>query len=403
MAMLNAGRSATAVALVLVCAQANADVVTDWNVTALGVTTLSPPPNELRAMAMTHAAMFDAVNSITRSHAPYLAQPPAPAGASVDAAAGTAAHGVLLWLYPGAKAALDTALAATLSKVGDGAAKDDGLALGKDVVARYIAARNGDGIDRKPDYRAGSGVGVFQPIPPGNFASIIWADVKPFVVASVTEVAAPGPLALDSAQYASELDEVRRLGGRDSKERSADQTAAAIFSMIKPAQLFGPAARAAVAARGSGVADNARTFALMHMAATDAYITGWAIKKQHVVWRPEAAIRQAATNADPKWQPLLNTPDHPDYVSGHCITSGASAQTLRVILGNDGVPFTATMGGNLTRSYQNLTQAEKEIGDARVWAGIHTRTADDHGGIVGRKIGELVVQRAMKPLAVAAR
>ena len=106
-------------------------------------------------------------------------------------------------------------------------------------------------------------------------------------------------------------------------------------------------------------------------------------------------------NADPNWLPLLNTPDHPDYVSGHCTTSGASAETLRLVLGNDGVPFTATVAGGMSRSYQNLTQAEKEIGDARVWAGIHTRTADEHGGIVGRKIADLVVQRALKPQAAA--
>ena len=106
--------------------------------------------------------------------------------------------------------------------------------------------------------------------------------------------------------------------------------------------------------------DNARSFALMHLAATDAFITGWAIKKQYAVWRPEAAIRQAAIKADPNWLPLLNTPDHPDYVSGHCTTSGASAETLRLVLGNDGVPFTATVAGGMSRSYQNLTQAEKE-------------------------------------------
>ena len=312
MAMFNVTSFSVALVLLLASPQARADVVTEWNVTALGLTTPSAPPAELRALAITHAAMFDAVNAITRSHTPYLAQPAAPADSSADAAAASAAHGVLLWLVPGAKTPLDAALAASLAKLADGPAKDGGLALGKEVAGKYIAARSGDGSDRKPDYKAGSGVGVFQPVAPGNFGTVIWADVKPFVLASAGEVPAPGPLAFDSAQYASELDEVRRLGGRDSKERSADQTAAAIFSMIKPAQLFGPAARAAVSTKASSVVDNARTFALMHMAATDAYIAGWAIKKQHAVWRPEAAIRQAASNPDPKWQPLLNTPDHPD-------------------------------------------------------------------------------------------
>ena len=380
---------------------ARADVVTDWNITALGITVSSPPPVEMRAMAITHAAIFDAVNAITRTYQPYLVQPAPPAGSSQDAAAASAAHGVLSWLYPGSKPVLDAALAASLAKLPDGAGKDGGLAVGREAAQKYIAARSGDGSERKPDYTPGSGPGKWQPTAPGNlpFASVIWADVKPFALTSATEVSAPGPLALDSAEYARDLDEVRRVGGKNSKERSADQTAAAIFSAATSSQVFGPAARAAVMARGSSVIDNARTFALMQVAAADGWIAGWAIKKQHSLWRPITAIRKAAADADPNWTPLLITPNHPDYVSGHCITSGAITQTLRLVLGNDGVPFSATLAGNLSRSYENLTQAEKEIGDARVWAGIHTRTADDHGAIVGHKIAELVVQRVAKPQA----
>jgi len=140
----------------------------------------------------------------------------------------------------------------------------------------------------------------------------------------------------------------------------------------------------------------------MSLATMDATIAGWAIKKQHPLWRPITAIREARANADPNWEPLLVTPPHPDYVSGHCITSGASSRVLAMLFGNDGVRFSATYGGGfgLTRSYSGFTHAEKEIEDARVWAGIHTRSADVDGGIVGHKIAELVVQRAMTPLAV---
>jgi hypothetical protein len=143
----------------------------------------------------------------------------------------------------------------------------------------------------------------------------------------------------------------------------------------------------------------------MNIAASDATIAGWSIKRQHAVWRPITAIRHAAAReGDANWEPLLNTPPHPDYVSGHCIVSGATAEVLRAVLKGDGVPFTATYGApgtGLTRAYATITQAEKEIGDARVWAGIHTRTADDHGALVGHQIGQLVVQRAMQPLAEA--
>jgi hypothetical protein len=391
-----------ATALLSLCiGTARADVVTDWNLTTLSITQASPPPVELRAVTLTHGAIFDAVNALTRTHQPLLVQPAAPAGSSQDAAAASAAHGVLIVLYPGSKATLDAALAASLAKVPDGAGKDGGIALGREVAQHYITARSTDGSERKPEYTPGSGAGKWQPTFPGNlpFTSVIWADVKPFALKSATEVTAPGPLALDSAEYARDLDEVRRMGAKNSKERSADQTAAAIFSLATPTQLFGPAARTAVTAKGSSVIDNARTFAAMQVAGLDAMVTGWTLKKQYSLWRPITAIRQASTNADATWTPLLNTPNHPDYVSGHCIISGAMAQTLRLLLGNDGVPFTATFAGNLSRSYDNFTQAEKEVGNARVWAGIHTRTADDHGAIVGHKIAELVVQRVTKPIA----
>jgi len=244
----------------------------------------------------------------------------------------------------------------------------------------------------------------WRPTPPANaaFGSVFWAQVRPFVLSSPLEVPAPGPLAIDSVQYAKEIDEVRRLGARDSKERSADQTSAAIFSLIKGTELWSAAARAAAAAKRTSPIENARIFALMSLATMDATIAGWAIKKQHPLWRPITAIREARANADPNWEPLLVTPPHPDYVSGHCITSGASSRVLAMLFGNDGVRFSATYGGGfgLTRSYSGFTHAEKEIEDARVWAGIHTRSADVDGGIVGHKIAELVVQRAMTPLAV---
>ena len=398
--------AAIAVAITLAWSSAHADVVTDWNLTALDVSAAEPPQNGWRVLAMAHGAIFDAMNAIARSHKPYLIQPPAAPGSSQDAAGAAAAHTVLAALYPAQKAKLDAALKASLAGIPDAAAKDDGVALGRQVGDKYVAARAGDGADRKLDHVPGKEAGQWRPTPPtqAGFASVFWSQVTPFVLSAPLEVAAPGPLALDSAQYAKELDEVRRLGARDSKERSADQTAAAIFSLIKGGDLWSAAARAAAAAKGTRPIENARIFALMSMATLDATVAGWAIKKQYPMWRPITAIREAANNPDPNWEPLLVTPPHPDYVSGHCITSGATARVLTLLFGGDGVRFSATYGGpfGLTRSYSGFAQAEKEIGDARVWAGIHTRTADDHGALVGHRIGELAVQRALQPLAVTA-
>ena len=395
--------SAVTIAMLLSVSTASADVVTDWNVTALGVAAPATAQGTNRVMAITHAAIFDAVNAVTRSHTPYLIQPRAPAGTSQDAAAAAAAYGVLAWLYPAQKAALDAALKTSLGKVPDGTAKDDGVDVGRQVAEKYIATRTGDGADRKVDYTPGAGAGKWRPTPPAMepFVSVVWAEVTPFVLKSPTEVAVPGPLSLDSERYAREIDEVRRVGARDSKERTADQTAAAIFSLMKGSELWNSAARAAAAAKGTSVIENARIFALLNVATMDATIAGWAIKKQYALWRPITAIREAAVNPDPNWEPLLITPSHPDYVAGHCITSGAAARALALLFGNDGVKFSATFGGGfgLTRTYTGFAQAEKEIANARVWAGIHTRTADEHGGMVGHQIAELAVQRVMRPVA----
>ena len=394
-----------ATTLALVMTSVHADVVTDWNQTALEASAADTPQTSWRVLAMTHGAIFDALNAVTRTYKPYLIQPPAAADASQDAAGAAAAHAVLSALYPAQKGKLDAALKTTLAGLADGAAKDDGVALGRQVAEKYLAARATDGADRKIDYAPGTSPGQWRPTPPANaaFVSVFWSQVSPFVLSAPLEVPAPGPLAIDSPQYSREIDEVRRMGARDSKERSADQTAAAIFSLIKGTDLWSNAARAAAAEKHTRPIENARIFALMSMATMDATIAGWAIKKQHPLWRPITAIREAASNGDPNWEPLLITPSHPDYVSGHCITAGASARALTLLFGSDGARFSATYGGGfgLTRSYSGFAQAEKEIEDARVWAGIHTRTADVHGDIVGHKIAEIAVQRVMTPLAVA--
>jgi hypothetical protein len=400
-------RFAVATCRVLLLAAApdtvRADVVTDWNLTALSASEAVSPQGTNRALAITHAAVFDAVNAITRTHKPYLIQLPAPADSSEEAAAAGAAHEVLVWLYPNQAATLDAALKTSLDKLPDGPAKDHGVATGRQVAQKYIAARANDGADRKVSYTPGSGAGQWRPTPPAYqpFATVVWGEVKPFVLTSPTELEAPGPLRLDSPQYAMDIAEVRRIGGRDSKERSADQTAAAIFSLIKGSELWNAAARAAVAGRGSTVIQNARVFAMLNMSLMDATVAAWAIKKQHPLWRPITAIREAAVNPDPKWEPLLITPAHPDYVSGHCVTSGAAARTLTLLLGNDGVEFSATFGGSLglTRTFKGFAQAAREVEDARVWAGIHTRTADEHGTVLGHQIAELTVQRVMTPVA----
>lgn len=381
---------------------AYADVVTDWNVTAMEVSAQTSTPVQSRALAITHAAVFDAVNAIEGKYKAYVVEIKAPAGAAQEAAAAAAAHAVLSWLFPAHKGMLDGALTNSLAKVPDGAVKDDGVAVGKQVAEKYIVVRRDDGSARKVEYTPRSGTGQWQPTPPAHAPMALpqWAEVTPFVLTSPTELGVKGPPALESAQFAKDLDEVRRLGARDSKERAADQTAAAIFWVINTTVPWNAAARAAALAKGTSVLENARLFALMNMAGADGYIASWAIKKQYGFWRPVTAIRTTATNPDPHWEPLLNTPAHPDYVSAHCIYSGAAARALQQLFGDDGVTFSVTFGGpnGVTRTYPGFAPLEKEVEDARIWGGIHFRTADEHGTALGRQIADLAVQRHMRPL-----
>lgn len=390
------------VSMVFVFQSAHADVVTEWNATAMEASARSDSAGQSRALAITHAAVFDAVNAIEGKYKAYVAEVKAPAGAAQEAAAAAAAHAVLSWLFPAHKGMLDGALTSALAKVPDGAAKNDGVAVGKQVAAKYIAKRSDDGSARKMEYTPRSGAGQWQPTPPAHAPMRLpqWAEVTPFVLTSPTELSVTGPPALESAQFAKDLDEVRRLGARDSKERTADQTAAAIFWVINTPVPWNAAARAAAVAKGTSVIENARLFALMNMAGADAYIASWAIKKQYGFWRPVTAIRTTATNPDPHWEPLLNTPAHPEYVSAHCTYSGAAARVLQQLFGNDGVTFSVTFGGpsGVTRTYPGFAPLEKEVEDARIWAGIHFRTADEHGTALGRQIADLAVRRHMRLL-----
>lgn len=382
---------------------ARADVITDWNVIALDASAQTGTPVQSRALAITHAAVFDAVNATAGRYRTYMVEVKAPAGASQEAAAAASAHAVLIWLFPAQKAVLDAALTASLAKVPDGVAKDDGVALGKQVAEKYIALRGEDGSARKMDYALRQGPGRWQPTLPANAPMALpqWAEVTPFVLKSAAEIVAKGPPALDSAQYAKDLDEVRRLGARDSRERTGDQTAAAIFWVINTTVPWNAAARATATAKGTSVIDNARIFAMMNMAGADAYSASWAVKKQFDFWRPVTAIRNAAENPDPNWEPLLNTPAHPDYPSAHCMYSGAAARVLQKLFGGNGVTFSATFGGpnGVTRVFPGFAEAEKEVEEARIWGGIHFRTADEHGVALGRQIADIALQRHMGPLA----
>lgn len=387
---------------------ASADMVTDWN--AITVKTVSPlrPPLGNYLAAIVHAAIYDAVNAIDRGHQVYNVEITAPAGASTEAAAAAAAHGALVKLVPDQQLALDAALASSLKALPDGQAKTDGIAVGTEAAAKTVAARAADGRDAKVPYVPGSAPGSWQPTPPymSPASGVQFGAVKPFFLKSADQFALPGPLAITSTEYAKEINEVRELGSADSTKRTAAQTAVAIFWTDSPTHIYGEVAKAASKEHKLSVADNARLFAMMQMAIADGSIASWFAKYKYNVMRPITAIRDAAAQGntgiavDQSWEPLIVTPPHPDYPSAHAVSTGAAVTMLQSFFDSDKVTVDVIYPspGGMIRHWHSFSEIVREVEDARVWGGIHTRTADTHGTALGRQIAEYALANFMKPV-----
>jgi hypothetical protein len=384
--------------------------VTDWNETAIraaasvGIST----GWQSRLVAIAHAAMFDAVNSIERKYTKYAVEAAPPAGASAEAAAITAAHAVLTQLVPDQKTMLDAALTTTLAKVADGAAKDAGTAVGREVAAKLLELRKNDGIDAKVAYTPGTAPGVWQPTPPALTPALLpqFGAVKPFLLKASDQFTMPGPPPLDSEAFARDMREIQAVGARRSTSRTAEQSEVAIFWTVSTHMPFNAAARAAATTRGNALVDNARLFALLNMVGADSQIACWHWKYQVNFWRPITAIRaadrakNAALTPDPTWESLLVTPPHPDYPSGHASYGGAAAAVLKAVFGDDHVDVSFTWPAfGVTRTYTSFAQLDREIIDARVWGGIHFRTTDEASSALGHKIGEYAVQTWLRPVS----
>lgn len=396
-------RTVLALALVAGSSCVRADVVTDWNVIALEATAV--PANSIlqsRVLAIVHCAIYDTVRAIDQKGTPYAIDVKAPAGTSLDAAVAAAAHGVLLRLAPAQRPALDAALNNTLSKITDGRARSEGVALGAQVAEKTVALRATDQSTATVTFTPRPGPRFYQPTPPHSMAAILphWGAVAPFIVSSASGLEWKGPPALTSAEFARDFAEVKSLGARNSATRTADQTAAAMFWTVQTAVPWHAAARAAAAAKGLPVAENARLFAILSMATADSQIIAFVEKYKNPHWRPITAIRGAAVlgvpalKADADWEPLLGTPPHPEYPSAHAVFSGAAEAVLIRFFGADSVNVAVTFPPlfGVTRTYTRFSQITEEVDNARVWGGIHFRSADQDGSAIGRRIGEIAMR-----------
>jgi hypothetical protein len=384
-----------------------ADVILDWNEIALKtiVAVGQRPPDQSRSMALAHVAMFNAVNAIDRRYAPYRFDARAPAGASGEAAAAAAARGVLIKLVPAQQAAIDKALAASLAAVPEGAGKNAGIALGERAAEAILADRAGDGTDAPDTYRPYTSPGVY--VPTALPLSSEWPKVKPFVMASPTQFRPGPPPALSSPVWERDYKEIKAVGGRASATRTPEQTEVGRFWALTGPASWNPVVRQLAATKPLGLVENARLFALVYLAATDSFIAVFDAKYAYNLWRPITAIRNGdlegngGMERDPAWQPLINTPMHPEYPCAHCISSASVGAVLESQFGTGQVPqvaMTSPTAPGVTRKWVRIADYVSEVSNARVWSGVHYRNSAEVAEAMGRKIGALTVQDALKPV-----
>ena len=397
-------------------AAAAANVITDWDEKALLVVTpaatlpgASPYPAQ-RMMGMVHAAMFDAVNSIERRYRPYLVQLPADRATSKEAAAAAAAAAVLATIDEKTAGEMKVALATYLAPIPDGTPKTDGIKLGEAVAARVVEARTNDGADAPDDYRPRTTPGVY--VPTAIPISSMWPNMKPFAIANPSQFRPAAPIALESKEWATDYNELKDYGGQTSAKRTAEQTEIARFWLIGPPMAYHPFVRQLATAKQMDVVDSARLMALAAVGLTDAIIAVLDAKYHYNFWRPITAIRNGdidgnpATDREATWQPIANTPMHPEYPCAHCIQSGSVAGVVKGVLGTADIPEIAVnspTAPGVTRRWTNMTAFADEIASARIWAGFHYRFSTRVGTEMGYQIGEYVVKNVMQPATIAER
>jgi hypothetical protein len=401
------------------------------------------PTMDSRALAIVHVAMYDAVDAIDGSHAPYLVHVRAGPNTSMDAAVAAAAHDTLVALYPHQQAGLDAHLSMSLANLARHTTGPDvrlGVRLGERIAAQLLAIRQDDGSHLTPPYTPGTPPGQWQPDPlhPNQKAlSPDWGNVTPFVIKSGTQFPAPPPPPMTSPQYTAAFNEVKMLGGDGVTTptiRTPEQTQIAIFwgydgtpGMGTPPIMYNEVVRTLARQEHNTEVRNARLLALVNLAMADTAITVWGTKYTDNFWRPVTAIRDAAgtgnpqTVADPTWTPLgapmdngggTNfTPGFPAYTSGHAGFGGALFRTLRDFYGTDHIAFTLGSDefngvtrdqfGNVRpvvhRHYNSFSQAMEENAQSRIYLGIHWHFDKVNGIAQGKAVADYVFRHALRP------
>jgi hypothetical protein len=387
---------------------ASPQAIMDWSLVAqssIVVVAKKFPGEGAVLMGIVHAAIYDATVAVDGGFRPYAVAVHAPGHTSLAAAVATAAHGVLVGLFPDQQAGdtgLDATYATYLAGIPNGRAKAKGIAVGERVAAGILRLRADDGRNTVVPYdQAPPGPGVYEPTGPIVLGTNL-PQVRPLVLGTAARFRPPGPPSLTSSQYARDFNEVARLGRADSAVRTPEQTDTALFWTDNDIAQWNRGMLRLATREGLDAVHTARMLALAHLAGGDAMIACFDAKYHYRFWRPIHAIPRAdtdsnpATAPDPAWTPLRTTPPFPEYPSAHACHSSALATVLAALFGSGRVDFTLdSLVTGQTRSYPRFADVPREVNDARVWAGFHFRNSDVAGSILGERVGRFVLTHAL--------
>jgi PAP2 superfamily protein len=389
--------------------------VLEWNRNLLAIVrTQGAQPATIhptRSFAIMHAAIYDAVNAIDRTHAPYLVRlSGVPRDASQEAAAAAAAHEALVALYPTLQSALDTALQQSLARIPDGQDKAEGILVGQTVADRILALRSNDGSSAQPvPYVFGSAPGDYQSTPP-NFPPqpqfTHWSLVTPFALGSADRFRPGPPPALTSSEYSDAFDQVKSLGIADSTTATTDEALTGRFWNGAIQNYWNEIAQTASVMRHLTTAQDARVFALLNLSFADGVIAFYDAKYRYNFWRPVTAIRAADSDgipdtvADPTWLPETGkTAPDPSYPGAHAVISAAGAEVLISFFERDHFEFNVTSEvlPGVERSFTSFSAAAEEATLSRIFAGQHFRFDLSSGHRLGREVADFVVANFLRP------
>jgi membrane-associated phospholipid phosphatase len=388
--------------------------VIEWNQTLLKIVrTKGAQPATIhptRSFAILHAAIYDAVSSIEGEHRPYKIRVEGVSRhASQEAAADQAAHDVLTSLYPAFQPSLDTELEQALANIGDDSAKVAGADVGRAVAAALLALRADDGSGATPPTFVFTNTpGRYQSTPP-NFPPqpvfTHWPKVRTFVLKSANEFRPGPPASLKSQEYADVFNEIKAVGVAGSKAATAEQALTGTFWNGPIQNYWNEIAQSAAQAKRLNTVQSARLFALLNLTLADSVIALYDAKYAYAFWRPVTAIRAAdtdgnpATAADPNWLPeVTNSPADPAYPGAHAVISAAAAFVLEDFFKTKRFPLTVTSEvlPGVTRSFGSFAAAEQEASLSRVYAGVHFRSDENVGEVLGRLVADFVSDHALR-------